>query len=253
MTRLFSPPTLGRIVLASMLALLAMSALLPVTAFAGVSEKQPNCAANDVKCVITYVDPLIAKRQQRLSELNDKVTTSLQKNEITSSQASALQADIAANLAYLTQYKKKVDAEKNVPSARQDLNDLWTKLRIYAVVLPRDSRILELDYEINAQTVMQGISPVIQAGLPLAPTDKQAQLNTLYNDFSKQLATAQPQVHAAQDALPAFTVDNYNQHNSLYHTNQNTADKGLQIASTALFKAADDLKQMAKLLGLQVQ
>ncbi|HEX7736501.1 MAG TPA: hypothetical protein VF458_16750, partial [Ktedonobacteraceae bacterium] len=242
MKSLFSRSVLRWIALAGTLALLALSALLPATAFAASAEKQPNCAANNVKCVTSYGDTLIAIRQQLLHTLNDKVTASLKKNEITSAQASVLQADVATNLNYLKQYKQKLDAEKSVPSARQDLNDLWTKLRIYAVVLPRDYRILELDYEINAEVVMQNISPVIQAGLTYAPTDKQSQLNTLYSDYTKQIADAQPQVQSAQGALPALTVDNFNQHQDTFQANKNTADKALQTASTALFKAADDLK-----------
>lgn len=252
MKSLFSGSGPRWIALASTLALLVISALLPATAFAAGPEGQPKCATNDVKCVITYGDTLIVKRQRSLNALNTKTTVDLNNHEITDSQASVLKADVAAAQASLIDYKKRLDAETNVPSARQDLSDLWTQLRIYAVVLPRDYRTLNLDHQINAETLMQNIAPVIQAGLTYAPNDKQSQLNTLYNDYTKQLADAQPQIQTVQGALPAFTVANYNQHRADFQTSKDTTDKALKAGSTALFKAADDLKQMAKLLGLQV-
>ena len=250
MKSLFFGSVSRRVALIGALALLVMSALLPTTAFAASNEKQPVCAANNVKCVITYGDTIIVKRQKALNTLNDKVTTALSNHEITSAQASVLQTDIAAAQSNLTNYKKKMDAEKSETSARQDITNLWTKLRIYAVVLPRDYRTLEFDYEVNAETLMQNISPVIQAGLTLVSTNQQSQLNPLYSDYSKQIANAQPQIQIAQGALPAFTVANYNQHYRSFQTSKSTLDKALQQASDALFKASDDLKQMARILGI---
>jgi hypothetical protein len=253
MKRLFSQQLCRRCSLVGILLLSAFGALLPSFAFAAPAGQQPKCPANDVKCVITYTNGQITDRQNTLKQFSDLVASSLSKSEITPTQASTLQTDAATNQGYLVTLKAKVDAETVQANARQDLNYLWTNVRILSVVLPRDYRTLELDYEINAETTMQTISPVIKDALPLVSATEQKQMNALYSDYASQLANAQPEIQTAGTAMPALTVNNFNNaYSSLWQPGKTAIDQALPLASTDLHTAASDLEQMANLVGVAI-
>lgn len=232
------------------LALLAAAALIPATAFAA-SNQQTKCAANDVKCVITAGDTLITNRLTALNTLKGKISTDLSNHKITSDQASSLQSDISTNQTGLNTVKTKLDAETVAKNARQDVLSVFTQFRIYAVVLPRDYRHLEMDVEINAKNVMQGVAPTIQTALGSAPADKQAQLKSLFSDYQKQVAAAQSQIDIAQNDFPAMTPENFNQNRASYESTRQALDNALKAARGDLHQAAKDLRQMANILGIK--
>lgn len=231
------------------LTLLAIGVLIPATAFAA-GRPQAKCAANDVKCVITAGDALIAQRLTALGTLSDKITTRLNDHKITGDQANALQADVTTNKTGLTNLKAKLDAETTTPAARQDVASVFTQFRIYAVVLPRDYRQLEMNIEINAKNVTQGAAPTIKAAIAKAPANKQARLNALFSDYQSQVAAAGVQIDAAQKDFPALTPANFNQHRASLVATKTALDTALKTARTDLHQAARDLKQMMNILGL---
>lgn len=239
-----------RFVLLGAMALMAVGALIPVTAFAA-SNQQTKCAANDVKCVITAGDTLIAQRLTALNTLKGKISTDLSTHKITSAQASSLQSDVSTNQTGLNNLKTKLDAETTAKNARQDVLGVFTQFRIYAVVLPRDYRYLEMDVEINARNVMQGVAPTIKTALGSAPADKQAQLNALYSDYQRQVAAVQSQLDIAQNDFPAMTPENFNQHRASYTSTRLALNNALKAARTNLHQAAQDLRQMARILGIK--
>ena len=118
----------------------------PTTTFAA-SRPTDKCAKNDVQCVITFGNQAIAARQTALTTLSGKVSTQLNKGNIGSDQSAALQADITTNQNNLTALKTRIDADTNVQTARQDVKSIYTELRIFAVVLPRDYRKLHIAIE----------------------------------------------------------------------------------------------------------
>ena len=231
-------------------ALLAAAALIPATAFAA-SNQRPKCATDDVKCVITAGDTLIADRLTALNKLNSKISTDLSEHKITSDQASALQSDVSTNQSGLNTLKTKLDAETVAKNARADVLNIFTQFRIYAVVLPRDYRHLEMDVEINAKNVMQGVAPTIKTAIGNAPADKQSQLNSLYADYQKQVAAAETQIDTAQNDFPALTPANFNQNRASYESTRLALDNALKAARVDLHQAAKDLKQMANILGIK--
>src|SRR5579875_2130759 len=232
------------------LALMAIGALIPATAFAA-STQPAKCAAGDVQCVITAGDTLIANRQTALNTLNSKVSSDLSSHKITADQASALQSDVSTNQTGLANLKTKLDAEKSAPAARQDVVNIFLQFRIYAVVLPRDYRRLEMDIEINAKAVMQGAAPVIQAAISKAPASKQARLNALFSDYQKEVAAAETQLDTAQTDFPAMTPENFNQNRTSYESTRQALDTALKTARVDLHKAANDLQKMANILGIK--
>jgi hypothetical protein len=242
-----------RFALAGIVALVALSALIPATAFAASTQQQVKCGASDTRCVITAGDTLIANRLKSLDTLNSKIATDLSEHKITSDQASTLQADVSTNQTGLNTLKSKLDAETVTKNARQDVASIFTQFRIYAVVLPRDYRHLEMDIEINAQNIMQGVAPTIKSAISSAPADKQTRLNTLYSDYEKQVAAAQSQIAIAQNDFPALTPANFNQNRTSFESTRQALDNALKQARVDLHQAAKDLKQMANVLGIQIK
>lgn len=243
-----------RLALVGIVALVALGALIPATAFAASTQLQrTKCGVNDLKCVITAGDTLIANRLKALDTLNSKIATDLSQHKITSDQASALQSDVSTNKTGLNTLKSKLDAETVTKDARQDVASIFTQFRIYAVVLPRDYRHLEMDIELNAQNVMQKVAPTIKNAISSAPADKQTKLNDLYSDYTKQVAAAQSQIASAQNDFPALTPANFNQNRSSFESTRQALDNALKQARTDLHQAAKDLRQMASILGIQVK
>ncbi|HEY0753448.1 MAG TPA: hypothetical protein VGD98_05755 [Ktedonobacteraceae bacterium] len=240
-----------RFALLGSIVLLALGALLPVTAFAASAQQPTKCGADDVKCVISAGDALITKRLTDLKTLSSKIATDLSSHKITSDQASALQSDVSSNQSGLTTLKTQLDAETVAKNARQDAATIFTQYRIYAVVLPRDYRHLEMDIEINAEAVMQKAAPAIKTAIGAAPADKQKKLNSLYSDYEKQIADAQSQITSAQNDFPALTVANFNQNHTSYEATRLALDNALKAARLDLHKAAGDIKDMTKILGIK--
>lgn len=234
----------------ALVALVALGALIPATAFAANSQ-QPKCGTSDVRCVITAGDALIGKRLTALNTLNSKISTDLGEHKITSDQAGALQSDVSTNQTGLNTLKTRLDAETVMRNARQDVASIFTQFRIFAVVLPRDYRHLEMDVEINAKNVMQGVVSTIKTAIGTASADKQTKLNTLYDDYQKQVMAAQAQIDIAQNDFPTLTPANFNQSRASFEATHQALDKALKAARADLHQAAKDLKQMANILGIK--
>jgi len=79
----------------------------------------PTCTRTDVKCVIAFGDQRIDERTAALTKLNDKANAQVAAGHITSSQASAILADVTSNQSGLTALKSKLDAETDATAARQ--------------------------------------------------------------------------------------------------------------------------------------
>lgn len=229
--------------------IMAVGALVPATVFAA-SAPSAKCAATDTTCVITAGDKLISDRQTALTKLSTTVSTDLTAKKINGDQASALQADVTTNQTGLTNLKTKLDAETTAKAAREDVANIFLQLRIFAVVLPRDYRHLQLDIEQNVKALMQDVAPGIQDAIAKAPADKQAQLNALFKDYQQQVAAAESQIDIAQNAFPSMTPENFNLNRTTYEQTRKAVVDSVKDARTDLHKAADDVKKMTTILGV---
>jgi hypothetical protein len=230
------------------LSILLLGLLIPATAFAA-PVTSPKCGTN-LQCVITFGDQAIASRQTALNTLTTKITTDLNDHKITSGQASPLQADVATNRSGLTSLKTTLDAEKTIVAARANVLSIYTQFRIYAVVLPRDYRTLEYNIEANVQAKMQAASPEIQAAIPSAPASKKVQLNALFSDYQTQVANAATEISPLPNDFTQMTPTSFNLTRPSYQATRLSVDKAEHTANLDLQKAAKDLRQMVKLLGL---
>ncbi|MGH2482780.1 MAG: hypothetical protein ACRDHW_24285 [Ktedonobacteraceae bacterium] len=226
--------------------IMAAGALLPATASAAPAK----CGATDVKCVITAGDTLLTDRQTALTKLKAKISTDLTSKEINGDQASALQSDVATNQTGLTSLKTKLDAETTAKAAREDVGNIFTQFRIFAVVLPRDYRHLQLDIEQNVKALMQNVAPGIQDAISKAPAAKQVKLKALFADYQKEVGAAESSIDTAQRDFPAMTPESFNLNRTTYEQTRKTVVDSVNDARKDLHKAADDLKDMTNILGL---
>ena len=232
------------------LCLLALSILVPTTAFAAASTNN-KCATADTQCIIASGDQLIASRQTALTTLSGKVTARENQNQITSDQANILQSDISTNQSGLAALKSKLDAETDSKAARLDVANIFFQFRIFAVVLPRDYRRLYFDVEVNVDSKLRNLGPSVQQAINKAPAGEQAQLNTLFNDYKNQLSTAESQFDVAQAAFPALTPANFNYNRSTYQTTLRNLDTAERTIHNALKQAGSDLHQIARIIKNQ--
>lgn len=220
---------------------------VPATTFAA-SLQTGKCAKNDVQCVITFGDQAIAARQTALTTLSGKVSTQLNKGNIGSDQSAALQADITTNQNNLVALKTKLDGDTDAQVARQDVKSIYTELRIFAVVLPRDYRKLHIAIESVLEGKLKKLEPQLQQSISKAPANEQAELNTLYNDYQHQLAITETQIDTAISLFPTLTPANFNTDHATYTTNLKSVETAEDTAHTALHQAAKDLHQIAQTL-----
>lgn len=237
---------LPRLTVLAVLAALALAAVLPVSALA--APRSP--AACDLACVKAFGDQRINDRLTALNTLNTRVQTAYNNKRITSDQENALTADISTNQSGLNNLKTKLDAETSEAAARQDVKNIYVQFRIYAVVLPRDSRQLYLDLIINVRARMVALEPKLQAAIDKAPPDEQAQLNPLFTDYKSQLQAVEGQIDAAQGELPQLTPENFNNNRSAYETALTNLRNDERTAHSDLKLAASDLHQMVQILKL---
>ena len=202
----------------------------------------------NLQCVIAFGDARIAERLTSLSKLNASVSARQSDATINSDQANALHADVSTNTAGLTSLKAKLDAETVESAARGDVKNIYEQFRIYAVVMPRDYRLLELDVEINIKDKLKALEPVIQAAIAGAPSGAQAQLTTLYNDYTMQVANAESQIDAAQGLYATLTPANYDTNKSGYDSDYTNYHNDIQTARKDLKAAGSDLHQIAQVL-----
>jgi hypothetical protein len=229
-----------------MAASIALGGLGAATALAAPSAS--TCTRTDVKCVIAFGDQRIDERTAALTRLNDKANAQVAAGRITTSQASAIQADVTSNQGGLTTLKGKLDAETDATAARADVRSIYTQFRIFAVVLPRDYQEIVLDIMTNVQAKLAGLEPKLQQAISSAPAGEQAQLNTLYSDYTAKVGAASTQITNANGQVAYFTPDNFNNNTATYHTNWLSFRSDILAGRADLRQAASDLHQMAKIL-----
>ncbi len=226
--------------------IMAAGALLPATASAASTK----CGATDVKCVIGVGDTLLNDRQAALSKLSAKISSDLSSKEINGDQASALQSDVATNQTGLTNLKAKLDAETTAKAAREDVAAIFTQFRIFAVVLPRDYRHLELNIEQNVKALLQNVAPGIQDAISKADAAKRDHLKDLFADYQKAVGAAETSIDTAQNDFPSMTPENFNLNRATYEQTRKAVIESVNDARKNLHKAADDLKDMTSILGI---
>jgi len=228
------------------LGLLIASAIVPLSGFAAAPSNL--CAVNDYKCVIHYGDLAIAARQAALATLNARVAAQFKAGRITSSDNATLTSDIATNASGLSALKTRLDADTDAATARADFRSIYTKFRIFVVVLPRDYHELWLDMIIHKDGRLQGNETLIQDAINGAPASVQAQANQLFSDYKTQVTNAQAQTAAAQQIIPQLTPSAFNSNPTAYKTTLATYKTDIRTAAQDTRAAISDLHQIVQLL-----
>lgn len=229
---------------ASMLLCFLSFALVPATALAAT----PKCGATDVKCVIQFGDQQIANRITALNKLSATVTTDHNKGLIDDAHADLLQTDVTTNSNGLNTLKATLDAETDAKAARQDVDKIYTQFRIYAVVLPRDYRRVQMSIEITTDKKLSALVASTEQAIDKAPASKKDQLTSLFSDYKDQLADAEKNIDQAQQTWPLLTPESYNTDRATYTTNLKNLTTDVKTAHQDLHKAAADLHQIRQIL-----
>jgi hypothetical protein len=223
-------------------------AVLPATALA-VPQATQVCGLKDVSCVIQFGDQKISERLTALNKLDATVTADQTDHTIDDAHAALLHSDIQTNITGLNTLKTTLDAETDAKTARQNVAEIYTQFRIYAVVLPRDYRRLHLSIEITVDAALSALETPTGALVANASAN-QTELNSLFSDYKAQLSAAESNIAQAQQTWPLLTVDSYNGDRATYATNAKNLATYEQTAHTDLHKAAADLHQIAQDLKL---
>src|ERR1051326_1875611 len=150
-----------------------------------VAPAAPVCTT--VACVQKFGDVQIAARVVAL----DKLKLYAQGHKaLTDTQRSTIVNDANTNESGLKDLKTKLDGETDINAAKTDVQDIYTKYRIYAVVLQRDYGEILLFHEQHIITRMTDAEPTIA---DLIQKDQAAghdvsKLNTLFQDYKNKVA-----------------------------------------------------------------
>lgn len=225
---------------------LVVSAVVPLSGF--TTAPTALCAVTDTACVITVGNTRIAERQSALARLSGRVAAAYVAGHITSADNSMLTSDIATNESGLTALKGQLDIATDTRTARADVKLIYTRFRIYAVMLPRDYHELWLDMIIHVDARLKGAEPIIQDAINGAPSGVQAQAKSLFADYQSQVSTAEAQTQAAQGIIPQLTPAAFNASATAYQAQFGSFKTDIQTAHAATRQAISDLHQIVRLL-----
>lgn len=230
------------------LAVLASAASLPATALAAPRAVSTTTSCATTQCVITVGDGEITKRLTALNTLSGKIAKQLSAGHLTSGQASSLQGDATNNQNGLTALKTRLDAETNITAARQDVRSIYTRFRIYAVVLPRDYNTVWLDVLQNLDGRLRAAQPKIEYAIQHAPASERGQLDTRFGDYKAQLAEGESQMDAAQGQIATLTPANFDNARPVFTTAWQDFRSDMKTAHSDIHQAAADLHQISRIL-----
>jgi hypothetical protein len=233
-----------RLTLAGMGLLLALGLAVPATALAAPGAP----ATCDLACVQAFGNQQIANRLTSLGTLASKVTTAFNAGHITSAQNTFLQNDVTNNVNGLNSLKTTLDSATDEAAARADVKLIYLQFRIYAVVLPRDFRLLHIDIEGWVDGKLRALQPTIEALIAQAPANEKPQLESLYSDYKAQLGEAEAQMDAAQGQYGVLTPQNFNNDPTAYKNAFDAYVSDEEAAQNALHHAGSDLHQMVQIV-----
>ena len=246
--------TARRVALPLLFSLLALGFAIPATTLAASAASAASTHTNiscggNLSCVVNFGNQQIQDRLNALNTLNGRVSYWLNKQAITSTQASALQSDVSTNESGLNALQSKLDAETSIQEARQDVHNMYDQFRIYAVVLPRDYRTIHADIAGNIDAKLQGMESDLQTDINSAPSSEQQQLTSYYNNFVMEVNAAANDVSTAQNGLAVLTPANFNANPGSYEATQASVTTADQNAHKELHQCGYDLHQIEKVLG----
>jgi hypothetical protein len=179
-----------------------------------------------------FGDCEIGRRMTTLTNLTSRISSS---KVLTSSDASALSAEISSTSAGLTSLKATIDSETNLAALKADVTRIATEFRVYLLVVPQVNLVSAADGVFATQARFATINTNLSARIATAKaagkdtSAAQAALDAMNTQVANAVALA--------TGLPArllpLTPAEYN---------AGTAGPVITSARTALVQARSDLK-----------
>jgi hypothetical protein len=191
------------------------------------ASKSANKSSNQLQAIIGKADTLITNRLNSLNELSNRIQSDAR---LTTSEKSSLTTDIQTGVSGLMALKAKVDADKDVATARADAKLVITNYYIYAVFEPKIRLLITLN---NMQTTLGYVEALVPQLQNLINTLKSqgkdvSQIQPLLDDISAQLKTTETTI-----GTDISTVQNVS-----------VSDKG--TAHTTFTKVRQDIAQIIR-------
>ena len=196
------------------------------------TEAAARKAGATVDTLRAFGDCEINRRFATLTDLSSKISAS---KVITSSDASALQAEISSTRSGLTSLKATIDADTDLKTLRADVEKIATDYRVYLLVVPQVNLVNASDAALAAQTRFATVNTNLAARIAAAraagkdTTTAQADLDAMNAAVTAAANLASPLPAQLLPLTPA-------------QYNGGTAGPILANARTALVQARNDLK-----------
>ncbi len=213
-----------------------VTAAPPVTGPSGngvcATEAAAAHANGTVDALRAFGDCEINRRFTTLTNLSSKISTS---KVMTSSDAAALNAEIASTTSGLTSLKATIDAETAIPALRLDIVEIATNFRVYLLVAPQVNLVNASDAVLAAQSKFATVNTNLTARIAAAKaagkdtSAAQADLDAMNASVTAAVGLATPLPAQLLPLTPA-------------QYNGGTAGPVLNSARTALVQARNDLK-----------
>ena len=214
----------------------AAAAVTPPTGPSGKGVCATQAAAlkggTTVETARAFGDCEIARRITTLDALSAKIAAS---KVLTSSDAAALQGEIASTKTGLTSLKATIDAETDLTALKADIAKIAAEYRVYLLVVPQVNLVSAADGVGAAQTRFADVNTKLAARIAAAKaagkntTAAQTALNAMNTAVANAVGLAQPLPAKLLPLTPA-------QYNS------GTAGPIVTSARAALGQARDQLK-----------
>jgi hypothetical protein len=214
-----------KIVIVSLITLTSLITPLSVSAQTATSSAQQN----RLDLLHTRCDTEITKR---LDSLNQALMKISQMKKLPSDQKNSYSAKISSNISGLTTLKSTCKQDADLTVLRDDSRSVYTKYRIYAVLLPQTYLLSNSDSLAVLVDQLTDFASKLQLRLG---DSADASTKTLLADMQSKIADAKTQYQNAQNLVSNLTPDSYN-------TDPVKTKAAFTLARTAIKNGTTDLK-----------
>jgi len=156
--------------------------------------------------IIATADKLIAQRVLSLNNLSTRITNA---KKITDEQKKPLLSSIQNQITQLNNLKAKIDADKDVATAKADTKSIADSLRIYALIMPQIQIIGASDRVMATAENLARVQLKMQARIDVLKTKTDTTALQQYSDDLKaKIADANAQAVAAITEVSNLVPDN---------------------------------------------
>lgn len=169
---------------------------------------------NSLQAVIGRGDAEIIRRLSSLQQLATLINNA---THLSATDKTTLTNEVNAEISSLTALKTKLDSEKTLTAARNDLRDIVTEYRVYALVAPKIHLIKQADDIQATDDRLTELAAKLQTRIAAEKTAGKdvSTLTTKLTDMNAQIAAAQNIVGNIESKVISLQPSDYNSDHKL--------------------------------------